>query len=137
MFRKELQEKLKAIFGFEKVTLSAPSDAFEQDTLFVQIDQPNTRTSEGKVFAKVYGQLIVYSQDDKLTYGFFNKRIEKADANLTKDFFFYDTDVNVENSQARFQNIHERRASFVFFFTAQYDPKLGELTTLELEEEEV
>lgn len=135
MFRKELEDNLKKIFGFEKVSLNAPSDSFEQDTLFVQIDQPNTRTSEGKVYAKVYGQLIVFSQHDKLTYGFFNKRIEKADVALTKKFFFYDTDVNVENSNARMQNIHERRTSFVFFFTAQYDPKLGTLTTLELEEE--
>lgn len=131
MFRKTLEERLKKIFGFEKVTFQAPSDAFEQDTLFIEIQNPRTRTSEAKVYARVTGQLIVYSQDNKMPYGFFNKRIEKAPNALTKDFFFFDIDVNIENSPARLQNISERRVSFVFFFTAQYDPNLGELTTLE------
>lgn len=134
MFKKELETRLKKIFGFEKTTFNAPSDTFEQDVLFIQIDNPRTRTSQGRVYARVYGQVVVYSQDDKLTYGYFNKRIEKAAHDLTKDLFFYDIDVNLENSPARLQNINERRASFVFFFSAQYDPKLGELTTLEMEE---
>lgn len=134
MFRKTLEEKLKKIFGFEKVTFDAPSDAFEQDTLFIEIQQPRTRTTQAKVYARVTGQLVVFSQDNKMPFGFFNKRIEKAPNALTKDFFFYDIDVNVENSPARFQNIYERRVSFIFFFTAQYDPNLGELTTLETEE---
>lgn len=137
MFKKELESKLKKIFGFEKVTFNAPSDSFEQDTLFVQIDNPRTRTSEGKVYARVTGKIFAYSQDDKLTYGFFNKRIDKAVHSLTKDFFFYDIDMNEDNSPARLQNITERRASFVFFFAAQFDPNLGELTTLNTEIEEV
>lgn len=134
MFRKPLEEKLKAIFGFKKVTYDAPSDAFEQDTLFIEVQQPRVKTSEGKAYARVVGQLVVYSQDNKMPYGFFSKRIEKAGNPLTKDFFFYDVDVNIENSPARTQNIAERRVSFIFFFTAQYDPSLGELTTLEIEE---
>lgn len=134
MFRKTLQEKLQKIFGFEKVTFDAPSDAFEQDVLFIEVNQPRTRTSEGMVYARVTGQLVVYSQDNKLTYGFFNKRIALAPHALTKDFFFYDIDTNQESSPARLQNITERRASFVFFFSAQFDPKLGELTTLETSE---
>jgi hypothetical protein len=134
MFRKSLQEKLKGIFGFEKTTFDAPSDVFEQDTLFIEINQPRTRTSEGVVYARVEGQLVVYSQDNKLTYGFFNKRIELAEYSLKKDFFFYDIDANIENSPARLQNITERRVSFVFFFKAQFDPRLGELTSLETEE---
>lgn len=133
MFRKALEARMKAIFGFEKVTLDAPSDSFEQDTLFIELQRPLTRTSEGKVFARVTGQVIVYSQDNKMPYGFFSKRIEKAGHELTKDFFFFDVDVNQENSPARLQNISERRTSFVFFYSAQYDPKLGELTTLEME----
>lgn len=133
MFRRALQEKMQKIFGFEKVTYASPSDEFEQDTLFIEINQPRTRTSEGKVFAKVTGQIVVFSQDNKMPYGFFHKRIEKAGHELTKDVFFFDVDVNQENSPARMQNISERRTSFVFFFTAQYDPNIGELTTLETE----
>lgn len=134
MFRKTLEEKLQKIFGFEKVTFNAYSDAYEQDTLFIEVQQPRVKTTDGRAYARVTGQLIVFSQDNKMPYGFFNKRIEKAPNALTKDFFFYDIDVNNENSPARLQNITERRVSFVFFFSAQYDPKLGELTTLETEE---
>lgn len=135
MFRQELQEKLEKIFGFKKVTFEAYSDSFEQDTLFIEVQRPRTKTSEGKVYARVTGQLVVFSQDNKMPFGFMQKRIEKAKNELTKSFFFHDVDVNQENSPARLQNISERRTNFVFFFTAQYDPKLGEITTLEMEGE--
>jgi hypothetical protein len=34
------------------------------------------------------------------------------------------------NSPARLQNIAERRAAFVYLYSAQYDPDQGELTSL-------
>jgi hypothetical protein len=131
MFKKDLSEKLKTIFGFSKVTFDAPSDAFEQDTLFIEISECRSRASQGKAYAKVFGSVIVFSQENKLPFGFFNKRIEKAEHRLTKDLFFFNVDVTNEASPATLVNISERRASFVYFYNAQYDPALGELTTLE------
>lgn len=133
MFQAELKKRFEKIFGFKKTTYDAPSDSFEQDTLFIEITDCKTRPSEGKVYARVTGQLVAFSQNERLPYGFFSKRIEKAKHELTKDLFFYDVDRNVVSSPARLQNISERRTSFQFFFTAQYDPNLGELTTLEME----
>lgn len=132
MFKKEMLDKLHKIFGMRKTTFDIPSEAFEQDTLFIEILKVRSNTGQGKARAHVEGQLVIYSQNDKLTYGFFNKRIEQADPALTKDFFFFDMEVPALNSPARLQNISERRVSFVYLYSAQYDPNQGELTSLEV-----
>lgn len=137
MFKKDLQDRLEKIFGLDKSTYLAPSTSFEQDTLFIQIDTASPRVTgmqSGRETAKVMGSLTVYSQANRLPFGFFNKAIERATPELTKPFFFYDIDVDLASSPAREQNIHERRTSFVFLYDAQYDPNRGELTDFELQE---
>ncbi len=138
MFRKDLERRLKLIFGFKKVTFSAPSDGsegtFEQDTCFVELEDCKSNAGFGQATAKVQGTIRTFTQDDKMPYGFFNKKIQQANAELTASLFFYETDTNVASSPARIQNIHERRMRFVFLYSEQYDPNQGELTSLELEE---
>lgn len=134
MFKKEIQEKLEKIFGFGKTTYNAPSDAFEQDTLFVVIDSSRSNAGQGNVNAKVEGTLTVFSKNDRFPYGFFNKRITKASPALTEKFFFYDIDVDVAGSPARLIDISERRTKFVYWYSEQYDPNQGELTSVEFDE---
>lgn len=136
MFRKELEKRLKNIFGFRKISFDAPSESFEQDTLFVDISEVRTNAAPGKASAYVRGSLSVFSQNDKLPYGYFNKRLQTASASLTKSLFFYDIDTNVLNSPARMQNISERRTSFVFLYSEQYDPNRGQLTQVNYSEEQ-
>ena len=143
MFRKELEARLKEIFGFKKLSFDAASEAFEQDTLFVELGDCKTRPGDGKITARVTGQLVVYSQavqskdvNQKMTFGTLARRIEQASATSKKNFFFSDFDTNVENSPARLQNIHEWRTSFTFLYSAQYDPDRGQITSLTLEESE-
>lgn len=136
MFRSELQEKLSAIFGLRKTTFDAPSvnssnGSFEQDTLFIEINESNSRVTEGRAYAKVLGSLVVFSQMDKMPFGFFAKKIQQANHSLTKDFFFFDIDLNPVSSPARLQNITERRVRFVYLYSAQYDPAHGLITSLE------
>lgn len=136
MFQSELLEKLESIFGIKKVTFLAPSESFEQDTLFVEIESAKSRASKGKkVYSKVTGSLSVFAREGRLPFGFFTKRIEQADAELVKDFFFFDLDVNVLNSPARVQDISEIRGKFVFLYSAEYDPNQGSLTSIELGDE--
>jgi hypothetical protein len=133
VFNKSLQSKLERIFGFKKTTFDAPSDSYEQDTLFIEVEKASSRIFDGLALCKVDGTLIVYSQANKLPFGYFNKALSKAAAQDVKDFFFYDVDVDVASSPARLQNIHERRIRFVFFYKEQYDPNKGQLNTLNLE----
>lgn len=135
MFKNELQRRLSEIFDVVKTTFSAPSESFEQDTLFINITKSTSRMSDmngGRQTAKVEGTITMYSQDNRLPFGFFNKRIGRADSSLTKDLFFYDIDVDVEGSLARLQNIHERRVGFIFLYDSQYDPDRGSLTSMDL-----
>ena len=136
MFRNEMMDKISQIFGLRKTTFDAPSvnpntGSFEQDTMFIEVTESNARVTEGIAYAKVLGSLVVFSQMDKMPFGFFNKRIQQADPSLTKDFFFFDIDLNPAQSPARFQNITERRVRFVYLYKAQYDPEHGSLTSVE------
>lgn len=139
MFRKELKEKLDGIFRFKKSTFDAPSvnpqdGTFEQDTLFIQIDNAKSRVAESRFFSKVEGTLVVYAQMERIHFGFFNKQIENADPKLSKNLFFFDVDLNPANSPARYQNLCERRVRFIFLYSAQYDPNHGKLTELKIGE---
>lgn len=133
MFRKDLQDRLEKIFGIEKTTFLSPSDKFEQDTLFIDILETRPRMSSakgGRETAMVTGMLTVYSQDNKLPFGFFAKAIERAEKETVRPFFFFDVDADVPNSPARQVNIHERRTSFTFLYDSQYDPSRGQMTSL-------
>ena len=134
MFRKDLESKLSEIFGVKKVTFDAFSESYAQDTLFVEVqDVSNQRASKGRASAKVTGQLVIFTQDNKMPYGFFSKRLSTAPLSASKDLFFFDMDREALNSPARLQNISERRASFVFLFSTAYNPSKGEITSVEFD----
>jgi hypothetical protein len=132
-----MSSKLSQIFQMRKTTFDAPSinattGSFEQECLFIEVSEAKSRASHGRIRSEVNGSIIVYCQVNKMPYGYFHKRIEQSEADLKKDFFFYDIDLNPANSPARLQNILERRVRFVYLFSEQYDPDHGELTSLEI-----
>lgn len=133
MFRKDLREKLNKIFGLRKTTFDDYSDHYEQDTLFIEVVDSRSKITGSKIRHRVTGSLIVFSQVEKMPYGFFLKRIEQADENLKRDFFFFDIDNDIVSSPARFMNLHERRVSFSYSATEQYDPNKGSITSLNME----
>ncbi len=133
MFRSDLTRRLEGIFGID-ATFDEVSDEYEQDRIFIEVEVSRSRVSNangGIETARVVGSIVVYSQANKLPFGFFSKKINNADPELTKPLFFYDIDVDLPDSPARLMNIHERRTSFVFLYNSQYDPSKGELTSLE------
>ncbi len=134
MFKATLEKNFKAIFGFKKVTFNAPSEQFEQDTMFVEIQDVQVAVGSGKERAKVMGTITTFSQDNKLPYGFINKRVAGADKELTKDLFFFDTEQDVATSPAGTLNISERRSRFLFLYSKQFDPQQGEMTEFEMED---
>lgn len=133
MFKKDLQERLERIFQLRKTTLSAPSDDFEQDTLFVEINEARAKVYSGRIRARVTGVLIVYAQVSKLPYGYFQKKIELAELSDKSPFFFYEIDNDVASSPSRIQNIHERRINFTYVHEMQFDPSKGKLEYLNME----
>jgi hypothetical protein len=58
------------------------------------------------------------------------KFIRLADPEDTKDLFFFDMETNA----GYFRNLTERSLSFVYFFSGQYDPSLGSITSIEISE---
>jgi hypothetical protein len=126
VFRKELKEKLIEIFGMP-VSFDNPSDSYEQDKLFVEVVDCKTRPSGKNIYAKVTGDIAIFAQREKMPYGFFAKKIEKASFEMKQNLHFFTIDREEANSEAKLMNISERRASFVFLYQTQYDPAKGEI----------
>jgi len=132
MFEKALAEKFKTIFDFKKVRYDRPSEETpEQQVLFIQVDEPRCTIKAGKQVARVAGQATVIAEAEQLPFGYFAKRIAKADKDLTDDFFFFDIDQNTRT----YMNLVQRSFSFVFFFNSQYDPEVGIINEIQFEEQ--
>ncbi len=126
MFEKNLETKLKRIFGLPKVTFDRPSESQEQEAVFIVIENAKCRVKDGRAIARVTGKLLVYAAIDQLPYGYFSKRIEDADPDDLAGLFFYE----FEENRGMFRNLAERSVSFVYLFDEQYDPAVGTITSI-------
>ncbi len=135
MFKADLKARFDRIFDVDNTTFEAPqADTPEQDVLFIEILDCRPRMSAangGRATAKVIGAVVMFSQANRMPFGFFSKRIEQADHADTKNLIF-EHEIDIPNSPARMQNIHERRLGFTFLYDSQYDPSRGELTSMTL-----
>lgn len=140
MFEKELIEKFKGIFGVMKVTFDAPGDpgvsdvkrVKEQNCINIEVETSKNTIKGGRAIAEVRGTAIMLAPNEKLPFGFFDKAIAQAPDALTKDLFFFDKESNVQ----RYRDIVQRGFSFVYFFNSQYDPALGNITSVDITIEE-
>lgn len=132
MFKKELRASLIRIFGIANTTFEEPDvEAPEQDVLFVEITDAKTRPyGPDRISAKVTGNLILFSQAARTPYGFFNKKIQQA-KNEDRKKFIFGREIDVPDSPARIQDLHEKQVPFTFLYDAQYDPDQGEISSLD------
>lgn len=133
-----LQKDLKSIFNTKRVTLDSPvpqslngMPQLEQGVLFVEVDRTIGRVKDKKFTARVQGTIKLFAQNSQLPMGFFIKQISQADAATQSKFIFTDMD---ENSNG-IQNLVQRSASFIYFYSEQYDPDQGEINELDLTDE--
>lgn len=128
MFEKALEQKFKALFGVKKVDFALPGESQEQECLFVNIEDAKPMYKDGKVNYKVQGVGSIFGNAKKLPFGFFSNQITNPRLkDLTHDIFFYELEANTRT----YRDIVERSFSFVYFFSSQYDPKIGTITSLD------
>lgn len=132
MFEKQLESKFLKIFNCKKVTFDQPGQSQEQEVLFVEIEVAKNIVKDGQVVSKISGSASMFGNNDKLTFGYFSKRIAKSDPDDTKSLFFYD----IESNTKRFQNIVQRGFSFIYFFNSQFDPETGSIDSVTFTTEE-
>lgn len=129
--RKELAEKLQAIFAVKKVSFDMPGDkvkgaelvAPEQDVLFVNLVTDRSRFKDGRIISKVQGTAFVCSNHDKMPHGYFAKQIALARPELVADFFFF----NFESNEMKYRDLVERSLSFIYLSSGDFDPNLGKI----------
>ena len=132
MFEKQLESKFLKIFNCKKVTFDQPGQSQEQEVLFVEIEVAKNIVKDGQVVSKISGSASMFGNNDKLTFGYFSKRIAKSDPEDTKSLFFYD----IESNTKRYQNVVQRGFSFIYFFNSQYDPETGSIDSVTFTTEE-
>jgi hypothetical protein len=132
VFEKQLESKFLKIFNCKKVTFDQPGQSQEQECLFVEIEIAKNIVKDGQVISKISGSASMFGNNDKLTFGYFSKRIAKSDPDDTKSLFFYD----IESNTKRFQNIVQRGFSFIYFFNSQFDPETGSIDSVTFTTEE-
>jgi hypothetical protein len=131
VYEQELAQKFKRIFGVEKVTYDLAGETQEQDTLFIEIEDSRNVVKDSKVHSYITGNAVIYGMSSKLPFAFFSKQIAEADLADTKDLYFFDFEKNTR----RFRNIVARQVSFIYFFSGQYDPDDGTITSVQFIEE--
>lgn len=128
MFEKRLADKLRRIFDIEKVTYDRSGESREQEAIFIEVESSRNRIKDAREIAKVTGALHVFAPSEKLKYGYFSKAIADADPADTKDIYFYEFEENL----GTYRNIVERKLQFIYLYDSQYDPNIGELTSVNL-----
>lgn len=134
-----LEAKFKKLFEVQKVSYDHPGSTQDQDapgtneqeTLFVEVTIANSRVSDKIFRAKVTGKGHMIAQHSKLPLGYFSKCID-AHPDDTKDVYFYDFEENSRNHHDQVT----RSFSFIYFFSTQFDPNLGTITTVDIDIEE-
>ena len=121
---------MKDIFEVSKVSFDLPGESREQDCLFIDIQSSKSSIKKTRENATVRGSILMYSNSEKLPFGFFLKKINQADEELTHDLCFF----NMEENTRTFQNIVERRCNFIYLYSNDYDPEGGTITSVEFEE---
>lgn len=129
MFESTLKQIIKDVFDFDKVTYDAPGESLEQECVFVEVENSRSTIKDGQQLARVTGRLRIFANAEKLPYGYFTKKIDEH-PDKCRDIFFYDIELNA----GYIGNLTERSMSFVYFFTSQYDPNQGTITSIELSE---
>lgn len=126
-----LEQKFKDLFKVPKVTLDAPGFSPEQETLYVNVETSRASGTDGMIHYEVRGTLAIVGPATKLPLGYLSKALLTAPAKQTKGLYLYE----LEQNARRFGNLVERSCSFVYFFSTQFDPDLGNITAIDIEEQ--
>lgn len=129
MFEKDMKERLQRIFDLP-VSYSEPGESNEQEKIFVQINRARPKIKDGKELCMVEAEVSVFGSLDKMPYGYFSKAIDRSDPDDRSRFFFFEFEQNTQI----FQNIVQRSFSLVFFYSGQYDPEQGSITSTTINE---
>lgn len=127
MFKQALGVTLKKIFDLDKVTFDTPSNANEQEVLFIEVESSKATIKDGAQIAMVTGRVRVFASLDKMPFGYFAKKIQEHPLDA-KDLFFFE----IEESAGTYRNISERTFGFVYFFNSQHNPALGTLDSVNI-----
>ena len=130
MFKKTLEDNLINIFGIRRVSFAEPSSENEQNVLFINIASCKTSFSANKIYFDVRGQITLYAVNEKLPFGYFQRKIELSKKEHSEKLFFYNIEENLQYGGQ--VGLTERSASFVFSYSTDFNPNKGLINDINL-----
>lgn len=135
MFTKDLETKLKNIFGSQKVVFDSFQLGKEQETLFVEIDSAKDYTTDGNMGMLVVGRLGISGPAGKFKYGWAHKKIEIANRSDTDSFIFGRNELPIKFVHNSNEFI-KYEVDFVYRFHASFNPRADKIESAEIKIQE-
>lgn len=129
MFKKALEKDLKDIFKVKKVIFQRLDSAVEHDVLYCEVSDSRQVVRRGEEFARVSGKIGIFGAEAGNPYGFFQKQLEKAPADIEKRFWFGRTETQSETAPG--WELKTQSIDFVYFYKAEYYPVKGVISVVE------
>lgn len=127
MYKNALEADLKTIFKVPRVDIGrAVENCIEQGVLCVDIENARMSAQDGKATARVTGYIGIRATMKERKSGYLIKKINEADGDLTKRFWFSPSEENSSFSPADFE-LKGYKLRFTYFYREEYNPARGPL----------
>ncbi len=95
--------------------------------MFISVSRAVTKINTARQIGKFEGDITVYADSGRMPFGYFTKKLNQADLEDTRGFFF-----GPEENVDTYRGIDQRQFSFTFLYDSQYDPAIGTITSIDL-----
>lgn len=120
MFHEALARDLKKIFEVKKVLFASPKLEKEKSFYCVVEHSRLKNLVGGKAVADVIGNIGMIGQNKENPSFYFFRKIEKADKNILKRFYFSNIENNIDIDYSG-QNFNGFFIKFVYYYRSEYD----------------
>uniref|UniRef100_A0AAU8AV55 Uncharacterized protein n=1 Tax=Dulem virus 29 TaxID=3145747 RepID=A0AAU8AV55_9CAUD len=126
MFKKQLEDDCRRIFGYKKIIYGDVDQGIEQDVLYISIEDVSEVVLAGKIKFLVRMKLAMLGTEPSTKYGFFYNRLKQA---FKKDelklaanrFLLYDKEKNIKFSNYE-DFFVQTEVNCLYKVSVDYDP---------------
>ena len=126
MYKKQLTDDFRKIFGIKKILFASVSDGWEQGALYVDVSDVKQVVNYNKQYFRVRGSLGLWGAHGSYKTGFFKNKLWEASKNkelkeIVNRIFLFDREDNVKYPDME-SYFNQTEISFIYRVNLEYDP---------------
>lgn len=127
MYKKQLTDDFRKIFGIKKILFASVRDGWEQGALYVDVSDTKQVVNYNKQYFRVRGSLGLWGTHGPYKTGFFKNKLWEASKNkklkeIVNRIFLFDREDNVKYPDME-SYFNQTEISFIYRVTLEYDPE--------------